>query len=84
MLKDHTRQSLETGRQTHGSTALLAAGPSSLELETERPRRRLRTLGGYCYIMAAGGAGSSGLPALESGNRTSRTPSSTITAEPKR
>ncbi len=36
----------------------------------------------FAYIMAAGGAGSSGLPAFESGNLTSRVPSKRMMIEP--
>ena len=39
---------------------------------------------GRAYIMAAGGAGSSGLPALARGKRMSSTAKSTITTAPSR
>jgi len=48
-------------------------------LETAKVRYGLQR-----HIMAAGGAGSSGLPALASGRRTNKTPNATITAKPNK
>jgi hypothetical protein len=62
----------------------LAADPSSLELQTKLVASRLHCLHhrDSIYIMAAGGAGSSGLPAFESGSLTNKVPSKRMTMEP--
>jgi hypothetical protein len=62
----------------------LAADPSSLQPQTKLGVSRLHCLHhrGFIYIMAAGGAGSSGLPAFESGSLTNKVPSPRITIEP--
>ncbi len=77
MVKDRVLTSQETSRQAR-KTGRLAADPSSLYSQTERPGSWLRRL----YIMAAGGAGSSGLPAFERGNLTNKVPSKKIMMEP--
>jgi hypothetical protein len=53
-------------------TLLLFAGRPLLAVAAQQAR----------YIMAAGGAGSSGLPRLASGKRTNNTPSNNKTAKP--
>lgn len=59
---------------------------SSLKHQTEESVCRLRpglVFNFSRYIIAAGGAGSSGLPALASGRRISKNPSKAITTTPK-
>src|SRR5271155_1394310 len=55
------------------------AGPQKRDYEEAQNRRLFAH-----YIMAAGGAGSSGRPAFESGRRTMMNPNSSITAKPSR
>jgi hypothetical protein len=62
----------------------LAADPSSLQPQTKLRASRLHCLHhrGFIYIMAAGGAGSSGLPAFEIGSLTNSVPNKRMMMEP--
>ena len=95
MVKDRLRLSHKTAQESSHQDARTASAPGGRSffpaLETERrgtrfldgptkPHAHAWRLSGY--IIAAGGAGSSGLPALESGSRTSKVPSKRMTMEP--
>ena len=77
MLRDRARMSQVTATGTRASTRY-TGGRSFFPTASDGER------GGAvaAYIMATGGAGSSGLPALESGKRTSSTANPKITRQP--